>query len=465
MLMRMIALAGKPNSLVWVILYVVSMPINVGLSAELAGVTVRIDDYDGPATLQARLVDRYRLEIAFDPKTETQGVVMRVDLPAAGPNTWPAADVEVLDSEGQPIPVRRPGIEWHKLQIAVPPKPETFVVHPVDVARNGLQSRPERERHATDPKTGVSATICRWYDGRKAALSIRFDDSHPTHLSTAIPILNEYGFRGTFMVNPGGPSPDPRRRSAFQDHLGAWQAVAQRGRHEFANHTLDHRGAHNDEETEHQIGAASKAIWELFPDKSKLVALNLGGGTWWTTTRTLRFYLEKYHLFDASSGSTGMDDVYGNRLATFRRLLEKHLERGGWYRTHYHSIGPGHSSSEANFRSALDIAQEHESKLWIAGMADIYKYLTERRGATLALEHGGPDRVDLHLSCSTPAELYDQPLTIEVTLPASWPSACVTVRDPHNKTLATRSQRTNGAETLRFEITPCNALYHLLMTP
>jgi len=99
-----------------------------------------------------------------------------------------------------------------------------------------------------------------WYDNRKAALSIRFDDSHHTHLSKAIPILREYG----------------------------------------------------------------------------------------------------------------------NRVASFRRMLEQHIERRLWCRIHYHSIGKGLSSSEANLRAALDIAKKYEEDLWIAGMAEIYKYQTER---------------------------------------------------------------------------------------
>jgi hypothetical protein len=425
---------------------------------------VAIDDYHGPATIQARSAGRYRIEIDFDPGTESQGVVIRVDLPISGRDAWPAADVAVLDAQGHPMPVRRAGIEWHWLQIPVPPEPSTFVVHAIHVAGDGLRNRPEKERHATNPETGLTATICKWHDGRRAALSIRFDDSHPTHLSTAIPILDEYGFRGTFIVNPGTPaggSPRPRQHSAFQDHLGEWQAVAQGGRHELANHTLDHQGARNDEEMDYQIGAAAQAIWALSPDKSKLIALNLGGGTWWTTTRTLRFYLDKYHLFDAASGSTGMDDVYGDRVPRFRQRLEKHLETGGWYRVHYHAIGKGLSSSEENFRAALDIAREHEYDLWIAGMADIYKYQTERNAAILTLENNGPGRTDLRLSCSATPELYDQPLTIEVTLPKSWPPGRVRVQNARHEAIATRSHEANGKAALRFDVAPRDARYSL----
>ena len=435
-------------------------------AAEVAGVTITFVDYSGPATLSAEAIDKCKLRIIVDPRTEREPLTLQVDLPKTGRNAWPFIDVEVLDSKGHAVSVRRAGIEWHKLFITVPASLASLVVHAVDPPEDGPRVFPEKERRVTDTVTGVRATICSWYEGRRAALSIRFDDSHPTHLSKAIPILREYGFRGTFMVNPGKPdgrSRNPRSRSAFQDHLSEWEAAARRGDHEFANHTLHHRGAQNDEEMEHQIGEASKALWKLFPDKSTLMALNLGGGTWWTTTKTLRFYLDKYHLFVAS-GSTGMDDVYGNRVATFRRLLENHIERGLWYRVHYHYIGKGLSSSEENFRAALDIAKEHESDLWIAGMADIYKYQTERRGAKLEIENNDARQTTLKVWCSTEPELYDQSLTMDVTLPKSWATERVVVRTHKGQEIETRKVSTSDGAVLRFDVRPTDAEYTIEKT-
>jgi hypothetical protein len=108
-------------------------------------------------------------------------------------------------------------------------------------------------------------------------------------------------------------------------------------------------------------------------------------------------------------------------------MLEQHIERGLWYRIHYHYIGEGLSSSEANFRAVLDIAKEHESALWIAGMADIHKYLMERSGSALSLVTSDPGHLSFKLSCATDPDLYDQPLTIEVEIPKSWPPDQITV--------------------------------------
>jgi hypothetical protein len=426
---------------------------------ERAGVKARLENYQGPATLSVDLQEEHRLQIRFDPQTETKPVTLRVELPISGRNAWPVADVEVLDPNGRAASVRRSGIEWHKLLISLPPVAGTYCVQAVDPPGDPPKLPSEEERRATHPATGLGASIATWYDGRPAALSIRFDDSHPTHLSKAIPILREYGFRGTFMVNPGGHIPGSRRRSAFEDHRAEWEACARLGDQEFANHSMHHQGAADDEAMETEIAEASKAIWKLFPERSKLVALNLGGGTQWETTRTLRYYLDKYHLFDASANSTGMDDIYGNRVATFRRLLEQHIQRGLWFKVHCHDVGPGAAASEANFRAALDIAKQHESDLWIAGMADIYKYQTERRGAKLAFEDRNPRQATLVVSCSTDPILFDQPLTIDLTLPDAWLPEELTVRNRASAAIPIRQGPGPGVTMVRFDVPPMTETY------
>ena len=432
---------------------------NAGATVNLAGAKVELPDYDGPATWSVHSPEKFRLEIEVSPNSEKEPLTLHVTLAATGRETWPYNDVEVRDSDGKAIPVRRPGIDWHKLHLTVPARPATYVVKALEPTGERPNVLPEEKRQTTDSHTGLKAAICKWHDGRQAALSIRFDDSHRTHLSKAIPILREYGFRGTFMVNPGKYPPGTRRRSAFDDHRAEWEAVARRGDQEFANHTSHHRGAENDQDMEREIAEACETIWELFPHKSRLIALNLGGGTSWTTTRPLTYYLDKYHLFDASSGSLGMDDVYGGRVPAFEHHLKRHIERGGWCRIHYHSIGDGQAASETNFRAALDAAKEHEPQLWIAGIADIHKYQTERAGATLAIENATATRAEITLTCSTDSSLYDQPLTLLTVLPVSWPTDRVTVTDSNSQSLPLQSESTDEGSIVRFHVPPITATY------
>lgn len=430
-------------------------------AADLAGVTVALDAYQGPARVAADLVAPYRLVLKVDPAGETSPLAIRVNLPTTGPRAWPAADVEVRDDGNKAMMVRRPGIEWAKLTIPVPPAKATYFVQAVDPAQPAPKRSSDSDRIVTDTGSGLRFAIAKWHGGKRAALSIRFDDSHPTHLTKAVPILNEYGFKGTFMVNPGPAEPGSRQRFDFVDHRTEWADIARRGDHEIANHSAHHRGAKSDEEMESEIGEAAKAIWQLAPNKSKLMALNLGGGTYWETTRTLRYYLDKYHQFDASGNSTGMDDSYGKRVETLRRMLEQHLERGLWLRTHYHYIGDGLSTSEANFRAAMDVIKERQASLWIAGMADIHKYQTERDAARLIPVESSTGRVAFRLACSTDEALYNQPLTVEVTDPKGSLVRRLTVRDSLDKVIA----EIGGTGVHRFDLPPHNATYSVAISP
>ncbi len=439
-------------------------PLPAAHATDLGGIVVRLEGYQGPATILAQPLEKFIIQIAVDPKTETKPLVLRVELPDSGPRAWPAADVEVRGAQGQAVLVRRSGIEWSNLLIPVPAVAGVYFVQAVPSV-SGQPSMPsDRERVLTDNATGLRLSIARWHDGRKAALSLRFDDSHPTHLTKAIPILREYGFRGTFMVNPGADEPGRRRRSDFQAHRAEWEAVARAGDQEFANHSAHHRGATGDADMDAEIGGAAQAIWDLTPGRSRLLALNLGGGTQWETTRTLRYYLDKYHQFD-TSGSLGMDDVYGNRVAAFREHVKAHLERGLWCRVHFHYIGEGLSSSEANFRAALEIAKEHQLDLWIAGMADIYKYETQRNASKLTLRQPDSRHLIFQLTCLTDAMLYDQPLTLEIVPPASLDASRITVRGGEGKVISLRVGRADDVRVLRFDVPPYDAVYSIEMTP
>jgi hypothetical protein len=434
-------------------------------SPDLGGVKVSLDGYSGPATVSAVSLDEFKLRVQVNRNGETQPMNVRVELPKSGRSVWPANDVEVRDETATAMLVQRSGIEWGNLLVPITEKVSAFIVQAVEPSVPAPKANSEKDRVIHDAASGVQMRIANWPQGRLAALSIRFDDSHPTHLSKAIPILREYGFKGTFMVNPGPKEPGSRQNYAFEAQHAEWEAVMKQGDMELANHSAHHRGAKDDEDMEREIGGAAEAIWKLTPGKSKFTALNLGGGTMWETTRTLRYYLDKYHQFDASSGSLGMDDSYGGRVEAFRKALQTHLDRGLWCRVHYHYIGERLSSSEANFRAALDIAKEHQDKLWIAGMADIHKYQTERNSAKLTLVKSGAKSLTLQLDCATDATLYDQPLTIEITLPAAWDAAKVAIKDEAGVAMSVQRVEASGRSLLRMEVPPRKAVYSITTPP
>ena len=87
-------------------------------------------------------------------------------------------------------------------------------------------------------------------------------------------------------------------------------------------------------------------------------------------------------------------------------------------------------------------------------MADIHKYFTERRGAALTIESKGQSQAVLKLSCSTNAQLCDQPLTLQVTLPESWSAEHVVATNQSNTQLKVQKSSTQAGELLKFDVPP-----------
>jgi peptidoglycan/xylan/chitin deacetylase (PgdA/CDA1 family) len=71
----------------------------------------------------------------------------------------------------------------------------------------------------------------KWPEGRKAAISLSYDDGHPDNLDHAVPDLEECGLRGTFYLTTG--------RERVHKRADDWRSAFERG-HEIGNHTVRH---------------------------------------------------------------------------------------------------------------------------------------------------------------------------------------------------------------------------------
>lgn len=69
----------------------------------------------------------------------------------------------------------------------------------------------------------------RWPEGKRAALSLSFDDARPTQLDYGLPVLDKYDVKATFYI-----SVDPMKQ-----WLGDWISASENG-HEIGNHSLTH---------------------------------------------------------------------------------------------------------------------------------------------------------------------------------------------------------------------------------
>lgn len=392
---------------------------------------------------------RMRVELTCAPELadEPDPLALRLDITPRWPHYY--LDIAVLDAGGQPVAITWRSAQRNQVLVPVRPVSAVYYVQVTDPRPAQPPALDEAERTVRDPVSGLGATICRWYDGRPAALSFRFDDSHPTHILKAVPLLREYGFTGTFFINPGSGD--------YQALAAEWAACAAQGDQEFANHSMHHRGAESDEEAEREIGDAARHIRDLFPGRSPLMAYSEGGGTVWTHTRPLREILDRHDLFDAYGiAGVSMADSYGERVAAYREGLDRAIERGEWFTALFHQIGT--SISDENFAATLELTQERRESLWIAGMAAVHKYQAERQSAALQLVPIDGDRLRLEVTVGTDPALYDQPLTIAITLPAGW-TKLVRVVDAAGNALSMRTRPSPDGMQVLFDVPPVNARY------
>ncbi len=69
----------------------------------------------------------------------------------------------------------------------------------------------------------------RWPAGKRAAISLTFDDARLSQIDRGLPILDEYGVKATFYVSI----------RPFEERLDAWKTAVANG-HEIGNHTMTH---------------------------------------------------------------------------------------------------------------------------------------------------------------------------------------------------------------------------------
>ncbi|MDP6776879.1 MAG: heparinase II/III family protein, partial [Candidatus Latescibacteria bacterium] len=296
----------------------------------------------------------------------------------------------------------------------------------------------------------AGARICRWYGGKRAALSFRFDDAHPTHVDKAVPMLTERGLVGTFLINPG--------RDHFERYRTDWEGSVLAQGHELGDHTMLHRGARTDREAEEQIGQCADYIRQVQPTGGRPLACQRGGGTIWTQRKPYRFFQAKYNLFRAGR-SMSCSEAYSHfSPARFKARLRQAIRDEEWMESHFHGIDATHLYiSTPVFADLLDYAQSRIRDLWQAGMAAIHTYQQEREFAHLLVHPEGDDALTLHLACGTDPEVYNHPLTLEAELPPRIRRVDIVGSD--GSSIEGSIERAGRVRVVKFDVRPADGEY------
>jgi peptidoglycan/xylan/chitin deacetylase (PgdA/CDA1 family) len=280
--------------------------------------------------------------------------------------------------------------------------------------------------------------IAYWKDDKAAAFSLNFDDSMPSHVDNAIPLLKERGLTGTFFVNPG--------KSRHQDNEEFWQNLLNEGQ-EMAPHTMNHDGASSYDEAVYEIGESAKYVWDVYgvPHYSELHAYASGGGvTWSALSREERLEIDdsflminRYH-FDISTPHWHSDrlprSLGGNTSASsLISFFDSEVAQGKWEAILFHGVGGGWISIDLDeFISFVDYLETKKNSVWIGPWINVYKYDMERFSAQVEVLKSTSNIIKLRLSSDVVASgcvtndvnLYNEPLTLITQVP--WTNVIVT---------------------------------------
>jgi hypothetical protein len=238
-----------------------------------------------------------------------------------------------------------------------------------------------------------------WPDGKKAAVSITYDDGWPSQLDLAIPQLEKRGIRGTFFITPGIPFVNERRAD--------WRRVFENS-HEVANHTWSHPCDKLPNFTAEQFAAEQTGIAEQWLndnidyDEFRTYAFICGitklGPEPGAQERYLDLVRKTFLAARAGGGGpTSQGEVladpyliaaqaatWANNDATKSiQYCEQAISSGGWAILIFHNIvhGPAKTDADTSIEvhtEILDYLVCKRNEFWIAPFRQVYRHIAGR---------------------------------------------------------------------------------------
>ena len=241
----------------------------------------------------------------------------------------------------------------------------------------------------------------RWPEGKRAAISLTFDDARPSQIDNGIPVLDRYGVKATFYVSP----------SALRERLAGWKRAAANG-HEIGNHSMNHPCSGNFpwsrqyaledytlERIREELTGANRSIQELVGVVPQTFAYPCGE-TYVGRGRSLKSYIPLVaELFRAGRGwlNESPNDPMFCDLAQlmgmpsdnldFDKLkpaIEQTRNQGLWLVLAGHDIGSAverQTTRTTALEAVCKYAADPANGIWIDSVGAVAGYLEKQRGS------------------------------------------------------------------------------------
>lgn len=302
-------------------------------------------------------------------------------------------------------------------------------------------------------RTELKATITTWYQNKPGAVSISFDDAGYTQYSFAYPVLERHNIKGTFSIVGEWVAEQPlytAEPDQFEIQKMGWQQLLELHDHghELAAHGYYHV-RYDKFAPVPDLAVEMRKIRTLIETRTNSRVFTLNYPYSFASGNIPEAAREAGFMF----GRTGLDTI--NPPAPYNMyLLATHVilnsekpdptlfrnwcdqAKGNWLILMYHHFFPLKSKEMELIRLhdvdySYSIPPETFEKqiqtligtgYWIAPVSEVGKYITERDNTEVRTIRCR-DQIYIHTVTNLDKELYDRPLTLEVTTP--WKKVCV----------------------------------------
>ena len=260
--------------------------------------------------------------------------------------------------------------------------------------------------------------ICKFKDNKKGAVSLTFDDGTRDHLVHALPLLKQYGFKGTFYIivnRVPNQAKEPRPLNGFLtwDELKLLLAEG----HEIGNHSMTHRRQLTKEKSMEDVRHEINDPIPVFREKLGIqVETFCYPGC--ANTPEIEKIVKEHHL-DASRRRYFCGGPKFT-LDQWKRYMEQILAKGEDAAMMIHGIVPGGGWSpfpdRGMFEECLKDLKQRETFLWVDTYANVSRYKLLRDASSIELRSETPRKITAELK-STSAKPVGIPLTIQYAGP------------------------------------------------
>jgi peptidoglycan/xylan/chitin deacetylase (PgdA/CDA1 family) len=310
-------------------------------------------------------------------------------------------------------------------------------------------------------------SVKKWADNRTSAFTFSFDDGVMSHYDNVRPILNSFGFNGTFFLVSSLLTDDLPGIQRY----GTWnqfRTMALEG-HEMGSHTVTHHDlttlplgdsltpltlvyelSQSMDTIEYKI-PSQKCITLAYPSlaydslvisvaqqyyQSARRGTDFANNPTFTDSEFFRVRA-KEELFSTPRVTTN-DDL--DELADFENFVQGSITVGKWGILEGHEVVPfteiptlvqnGEWYPMSNeWLTALCQwlkPRSDDYEIWVETMGNITRYIRERQYCKYNVNKQTADQLKINVTDTLDDNIYNYPLTVDITVPPDWNAAVVT---------------------------------------